>query len=61
MMMKVKTPIALKLLGEVEDALTPMAIQNTLIMVEDVTEKDPNLKETHLNTLKVTAIRLWTS
>ena len=56
--MKVKTPIALKLLGEVEDALTPMAIQKTLIMVEDVTEKDPDLKETHLNTLKVTGIRL---
>ena len=59
--MKAKTPTALKLLGEVEDTLTPMAIQKTLIMVEDVTEKDPDLKETHLNTLKVTAIRLWTS
>jgi len=61
-MMKVRTPIALKLLGEVENTLTPMTTQKkTLVMVKDMTEGDSDLRETHLNTLKVTITRLWTS
>jgi hypothetical protein len=64
-MMATKTPIALGLLVEVEDLLTQLDIQAqeylTTIKGATTTTVELDLKEIHLNTLKVTEGRLWTS
>jgi hypothetical protein len=64
-MMAMKTPTALGLLVEVEDLLIQLDTQAQAYSMTtgDVmtTMVEPNLKEIHLNTLKVIEERLWTS
>jgi hypothetical protein len=64
-MMAMKTPIALELLVEVEDLLTQLdtQVQGYSMTTGGVTTTMVELdwKEIHLNTLKVTEARLWTS
>jgi hypothetical protein len=64
-MMVTKTPTALEPLVEVEDPLTQLDIQalgySMTIGGATTTMVEPNLREIHLNILKATEGRLWTS